>query len=121
MTGALAISTAGPLQGLPNMKAGIFFTGSGPILALTSYDSFLEPSLVQNLWSKGIHKFIAYEVPLDWVELVYGAHYDAVLKDVKQNDDLRVVDSDGHHVFYNFSFAGFGAPVYYEAEPIAAF
>ncbi len=46
------------------MKAGIFFTGSGPILILTSYDSLSNKSLVSKLSSKGIRKFIAYEVPM---------------------------------------------------------
>ncbi len=39
------------------MKAGIFFTGSGPILLLTSYDSFTDPELVKKLEVKGIKKF----------------------------------------------------------------
>ncbi|OAD20650.1 cytoplasmic protein, partial [Candidatus Thiomargarita nelsonii] len=40
------------------MKAGIFFTGSGPILVLTSYDSLTDPHLVKKLTTKGIKKFI---------------------------------------------------------------
>ena len=47
------------------MKAGIIFTGSGPILILTTYDSFTVDIFVEKLKSKGITKFIAYEVPID--------------------------------------------------------
>jgi hypothetical protein len=100
------------------MKAGIFFTGSGPILALTCYDSFLEPNLIEKLQSKGIKKFIAYEIPIGRVRDVYGARYETVMNDVKQQDDLRVLDDDGHHVFYNFSIMHLGAPVYHEERPV---
>ena len=44
------------------MKAGVFFTSTGPILLLTSYDSLTDPKLVNKLDTKGIKKFIAYEV-----------------------------------------------------------
>jgi hypothetical protein len=36
--------------------------------------------------------------------------------DLKQSDDLRVLDYDGHHVFYNFSWSEFGTPVFHEGE-----
>ncbi|UCG52938.1 MAG: hypothetical protein JSW58_05100 [Candidatus Latescibacterota bacterium] len=98
------------------MKAGIFFTGSGPILVLTSYGSLSEPNLVEKLRAKGIKRFIAYEVPIDLVKQKYGNHYDVVLTDLKQEDDLRVMDYDGHHVFYNFSLMELGDPVYHEEE-----
>jgi len=96
------------------MKAGIFFTGSGPVLILTSFDSFTEPNLINMLYTKGIKKFIAYEVPEDKVKEKYGKHYNIVLGDLRQTDDLRVLDYDGHHVFYNFSFDDFGESVQYE-------
>jgi len=41
------------------MKAGIMFTGTGPILIVTSYGSFDDPKLVEKLANKGITKFIA--------------------------------------------------------------
>ena len=97
------------------MKAGIFFTGSGPILILTSFDSFTEPKLIDMLQAKGIKKFIAYEVPEGAVKEKYGNHYNVVMSDLRQIDDLRVLDYDGHHVFYNFSFGDFGEPVQHEA------
>ena len=96
------------------MKAGIFFTGSGPILVLTSYDSLLHKNLVEKLKVKGIKKYIAYEVPVDIVREKYGMHYDTVMSDLKQEDDLRVMDYDGHHLFNRFSLKTLGAPMYYE-------
>ena len=96
------------------MKAGIFFTGNGPILILTRFDSFTEPSLLHHLRSKGFNKFIAYEVPVDAVKNRYGNHYDVVMEDLKQDDNLRVVDEDGHHILENFSLKEFSAPIIWE-------
>ena len=95
------------------MKAGIFFTGTGPILILTSYDALNDPKLVEKLALKGIKKYIAYEVQEDLVKQRYGNHFNVILGDLKQTDDLRVLDYDGHHVFYNFSLNEIGQPIYY--------
>lgn len=97
------------------MKAGIFFTGTGPILLLTSYEALDAPNLVDKLAAKGIKKYIAYEVSEDLVKQKYGQHYKVIMGDLKQSDDLRVLDYDGHHVFQNFSVSELGEPVRHEA------
>ena len=97
------------------MKAGIFFTGTGPILILTTYASLDALNLVDKLTQKGIKKYIAYEVPEDLVKERYGKQFNVIMGDLKQSDDLRVLDYDGHHVFYNFSLSEIGQPVFYEA------
>lgn len=97
------------------MKAGIFFTGTGPILLLTSYESLDHPLLVEKLSSKGIKKYIAYDVPVDVVRERYGNQFGVVMGDLKQNDDLRVLDYNGHHVFNKFSLAELTEPVYRES------
>lgn len=96
------------------MKAGIFFTGSGPILLLTSYESFADPKLIEKLAAKGVKKYIAYEVPVDLAKQKYGKHYTVIMGDLHQEDDLRILDYDGHHVFLNFSLRDLGEPVYHE-------
>ena len=98
------------------MKAGIIFTGTGPILILTSYESFEEPKLAAKLAAKGITKYIASELPLDKVRAKYGNHYQVILEDLNQTDDLRVLDYNGYNVFYNFKFSEMGKPVYKEAD-----
>ena len=98
------------------MKAGIFFTGTGPILILTSHESLNDPKLVEKLALKGIKKYIAYEIQEDLVKHKYGKHFDVILSDLKQTDDLRVLDYDGHHVFYNFSIDEIGEPIYHETK-----
>ncbi|KAF0141340.1 MAG: hypothetical protein HYZ10_11490 [Ignavibacteriales bacterium] len=97
------------------MKAGIYFTGSGPIVILTTYDSLTNPYLINRLHSKGIKKFIAFEIPEYLAKQKYGHHYDAVMEDVKQEDYLRVIDFDGHHILAKFSFKELGEPIYYES------
>ena len=96
------------------MKAGIFFTGSGPIVILTSHGSFDDANFVQKLTAKGLKKFIAYEVPVEEVKEKYGKHFTVIMNDLHQTDDLRVLDYDGHRVFENFALKDLGAPVYYE-------
>jgi hypothetical protein len=96
------------------MKAGIIFTGSGPILVLTSYDSFTDPKFVEKLAAKGIKKYMGYEVPLDICQKRYGEHYPVVLGDLRQSNDLRVLDYDGHHIFLTFSFKEFGQQFTFE-------
>lgn len=97
------------------MKAGIIFTGTGPILILTTYGSFSDKKLIEKLSLKGIRKFLAYEVPMEMVKKKYGQQFDVIMKDVKQSDDLRVLDFDGHKIFYSFSFNDLGEPFQYEA------
>ena len=97
------------------MKAGIFFTGTGPILILTTYDSLGDTKLVEKLSAKGIKKFIAYEVSEEKVKERYGMQYNVIMGDLHQTDDLRVLDYDGHHVFNNFSIKELGDPIFYES------
>jgi hypothetical protein len=96
------------------MKAGIIFTGSGPLLVLTSYDSFTDPKFAEKMQAKGVKKFMGYEVPLDLCQQRYGVHYPVVLNDLRQVDDLRVLDYDGHHIFLTFSFKEWGEQFSYE-------
>lgn len=98
------------------MKAGICFTGTGPILFLTTYASFTDEELLRKFEAKGIKKFIAYEVPLESVREKYGKHYNVIMGDLKQESDLRVLDYDGHHVFYQFSLRDLGAPIIHDAS-----
>jgi hypothetical protein len=96
------------------MTAGIIFTGTGPILILTSYSSFSDPAFVEKLARKGIMKFIAYELDLEVVRKRYGQQFEVIAKDLYKEDDLRVLDYNGHNVFYNFSFKELGPPILHE-------
>lgn len=96
------------------MKAGIFLTGTGPIVILTNFDSLTDPKLVEKLDTKGIRKYVAYELPLEKVKQRYGEHFQIVLEDLKQTDDCRVLDFNGHNVLAAFRFSDWGEPQYHE-------
>ena len=96
------------------MKAGVIFMGSGPILVLTTYESLSDPKFIEKLKQKGIKKFIAQEVSIDLCKEKYGTHFEAVMNDVKETNDLRVLDYNGHHIFLNIPFSQMGEPFKYE-------
>jgi len=96
------------------MKAGILFTGTGPILILTTYESFTDPKLIEKLNSKGIQKYLVFEAPVEEVKDKYGKHFSVIMGDLHQETDLRVLDYNGHNVFYNFNLGQLGPPVYHE-------
>lgn len=101
------------------MKAGILFTGSGPIAILTSYRSLDDPELGKKLASKGIEKYIAYELSEELAREKYEVHYQVVMNDLYQEDDLRVLDYDGHHIFKTFRFAELGEPIFFDPKEVA--
>ena len=96
------------------MKAGVIFTGSGPILILTTYESLLSIEFAAKLAQKGIKKYLAFEVDPELCKKRYGKHFEAIIGDVHQQDDLRVLDYNGHNVFYLFSFQELGQPLFKE-------
>ena len=98
------------------MKSYFLFTGSGPLVILTSYDSVENPELLKKLNSKGITKFIAHEVSVELARAKYGTHFDVVCHDVYESDDLRVLDYNGQHAFNCFSFSELGTPIYHERQ-----
>jgi hypothetical protein len=106
------------IKGKHIMKVGIYFTGTGPILILTTYDSLVDSEIIKKLSAKGIKKFIAYEVPEKRVKELYSTYYTMILGDLRPEDDFRVLDYDGHKVFYNFAFDDFSEPIFYEPPPV---
>jgi hypothetical protein len=93
------------------MRAYIIFSGTGPILILTTYSSLVDERLVGKLQHKGIAKFIAYEVPIEDVKRIYGVPFDVIASDLEQAEDVRVLDFNGHHIFSRFSMAQLGEPI----------
>ena len=101
------------------MKTALLLTGSGPLVIATSYTSFTDPALLEKLRSKGIDKFIAYELPLDLAEKRYAGHFGTVMRDIRESDDLRVLDFNGERAFRLFHLSELGAPVMFEAERVS--
>jgi len=95
------------------MKAYIIFSGTGPILILTTYPELEDARLVEKLKHKGIVKFIAYEAPVATVQRVYGVPFNVIAADLAKTEDLRVLDFNGHHIFNRFSLADLGEAIKY--------
>lgn len=93
------------------MRAYIVFSGTGPILLLTTYPEMKDDRLVNKLSQKGIVKFIAYEVSVDRVRSVYGVPFDVIAADLETSEDCRVLDFNGHHIFGSFAFSEFGEAI----------
>jgi hypothetical protein len=96
------------------IRAYLVFTGSGPILVLATYPSLMDGRLLDKLRYKGIDKFIAYEVDLDAVRERYPHSFDNVARDLDTEEDLRVLDFNGHQIMANFSLDKLGEPIKYE-------
>ena len=93
------------------MRAYLLFSGSGPILILTTYPGVRDERFVEKLGHKGIAKFIAYEVPLERTRKLYGVPFEAIAADLSGQEDLRVLDFNGHHIFANFRLSELGDPI----------
>ncbi len=104
------------------MKAALIFSGSGPIVILTSHEGLEDRALLERLGVKGITKFIAFPIPLDVAREKYGVHFDIVCRDLHESDDLRVLDFDGRRAMELLPFHVLGDPVYHDrpAEPATA-
>ncbi len=93
------------------MKIALLFTGSGPLVIATSHDSLMDPAFLDKLRAKGIEKFIAYELPPDLAKERYAGHFDVVMKDLHESDDLRVLDFNGERAFRLFHLKELGSPI----------
>ncbi len=98
------------------MKGILVFSGSGPLLILSSYPAVDHPELVAKLRAKGLHKFIAYEVPIDRCKDIYGFTWRDIAADLETANDMRVLDFDGHRIFLNLSLRDLGEAFVYEED-----
>jgi hypothetical protein len=95
----------------PTVRSFLIFTGTGPILVLSTYPELTDPRLVAKLQYKGISKFIAYEVALDAVRARYSDSFDGVASDLGEIEDIRVLDFNGHQIMANFALDELGEPI----------
>ncbi len=89
----------------------LIFTGTGPILILSTYPELTDERLVSKLRYKGINKFIAYEVDNDAVQERYPQSYGNIAEDLREVEDIRVLDFNGHQIMANFSLEELGEPI----------
>lgn len=100
------------------MKALMLLTGSGPMVVLSSHGEPDDDVFLGKLRAKGVDKFMAYELPLEEVKARYGGHFQTVVNDLHETDDLRVLDVNGHRVFALFRLDALGTPFIYEPAAV---
>ncbi len=93
------------------IRSFLIFTGTGPILVLSTYPELTDPRLIAKLGYKGITKFIAYEVSLEAVRQRYGQAFTSAARDLDEVEDIRVVDFNGHQIMTNFALTELGEPI----------
>ena len=91
----------------------LIFTGTGPILVLSTYPELTDARLLKKLRYKGINKFIAYEVDTEAVQKRYQGSFEGIAEDLLSVEDLRVLDFNGHQIMANFSLDELGSPIKY--------
>ena len=101
------------------MKGVLVFGGSGPLLILSSYPTIDDPHLIAKLHTKGLDKFIAYEIPIEHCRDLYGYTYRDIVEDLQTHDDMRVLDFDGHRIFLNFSLRELSDSFVYEGNVVS--
>ena len=102
------------------MKSYFLFTGSDPKVILTSYDSLDDPKLLNKLKSKGITKFIAYELSLESTRARYGKQFDTMCSGLDGIDDLKVLDYSVDSSSRKFSFDELSNPTFCEPKKVDA-
>ena len=92
-------------------RSYIVFTGTGPILVLSTYSDLKDKRLLEKLRYKGISSFIAYQVDLEAVHKRYEHSYENITEDLAGHEDIRVLDFNGHQIMANFSLEQLGEPI----------
>jgi hypothetical protein len=100
------------------MKAALIFTGSSPILIITSYPSLEDKRFLEKLKQKGIDKFIAFEVQLESAKEKYGSRFDVIRGDLNTTEDIRILDYNGQLAFERFSFEELGEMIKHDGHNI---
>lgn len=94
-----------------DMKAYLLFTGTGPILILTTFPGVTDSRLTERMAHKGIVKFIAYQVSIERTRELYSVPMAVIEADLAGREDVRVLDFNGHHIFANFRLSELSEPI----------
>lgn len=100
------------------MKTSLIFTGSSPILIITSYPSLEDKRFLEKLKQKGIDKFIAFEVQLESAKKKYGSRFDVIKDDLNTTEDIRILDYNGQLASERFSFEELGEMIKHDGHNI---
>lgn len=98
------------------LRTYLIFSGSGPLLLLSSYPSLLDPRLLAKLQAKGVQRFLGFDVDLESARARYAATFDRVADDLRTVEDVRVLDFNGHQIMSRFSLAELGEPIRHDGS-----
>ena len=97
------------------MIAAMIFSGTGPIVILSTFPSVTDRGFIDKLAAKGINKFLAFKLQVEKCESKYGNLFNVVASDLKNvRNDFRVLDYNGNSAFNRFSFEEMGEAVFHE-------
>lgn len=102
------------------MTAFLVFTETQPLVVVASRAAVTEGRLVEGLTRKGIGKFMAHEVPLENLRSEYGVAFELIEADILGGKDIRVLDSNGGHVFAKIQFANLGQRIEREFPAVSS-
>ncbi len=108
------------LKGVTRVKGVLVFSGSGPLLLLSSYPTIDDPALIAKLRAKGMAKFMAWEVPIDRLKDLYGYSFRDIAEQLATRNDMRVLDFDGHRIFLNLALRDLGEHILFEDQHVLA-
>ena len=93
------------------MRSYLIFTGTGPILVLSTYPKLTDDRLLEKLRYKGIDR----SSPTRWTSKrwrsVYPQSFEQAQGDLEGREDIRVLDFNGHQIMANFSVDSLGDPI----------
>ena len=103
-----------PNDGMESTSVFLIVGAAGPQVILTTCAMVTDRGLLRRLASRGITKFIAFEIPVERAQERYGAHFFVVRRDLREAEDLRILDDDGHRAFSLFRFDELSSPILHE-------
>jgi hypothetical protein len=90
------------------MTAFLVLTENEPRVVAARRDAVSSDRWFASLSRTGVDKFIAYELDVETLREAYGVRFDVIEADISKGKDVRVLDSDGRHVFSNVRFTELG-------------
>jgi hypothetical protein len=98
------------------MRAFLVFSEGEPIVVMASRQAVRDGRLVDRLTRMGHERFIAHEVPVDELRRQYGVPFEVIESDIRSGKAIRVLDSDGRHIFDSVPLESLGPEIRYEGR-----
>jgi len=90
------------------MTAYLVFTEFEPMLVMAAEAAVEDGRFNDRLAAMGYDCFIAHEVPVDRLREAYGLSLEVLEADIRGGKPVRILDSNGRHVFEAVPFSELG-------------